>query len=72
MSLPSIIKIPDREIIKNRDIRNITGLKKRGATYLSQRIRKAFNKPQGAYITKEEFCSYTGISEERVNKFLKL
>lgn len=62
--------VPYRIVIYARDIRNITGCSERTARQMIQRIRMAYNKSVGQYITISEFCAYKGLKEEEVSKFL--
>jgi hypothetical protein len=62
--------IPKRMVIYARDIENITGRSERTARLLLQRIRETFGKNQGQFISVSEFCQYTGLKEEEVNRFL--
>lgn len=64
-------KLPGRLVVYSKDIENITGLMPRTARKLLQRIRQAFGKPQGAFVTSKEFCLYTGIEEELVQDYLR-
>lgn len=63
-------KVPDRIVIYARDIKNITGCSERTARQMISRIRIAYNKSAGQYITISEFCKYKGLREEEVSKFL--
>jgi hypothetical protein len=63
-------KIPVRICIYAKDVINITGRKERAAWKLLAQIRKKYKKQKGQFITIDEFCEYTGISEERVLPFL--
>ena len=62
--------IPNRIVIYAKDISNITGRKERTARKLLASIRKKYKKKKGEFVTIDEFCSYTGIKEERVTQFL--
>ncbi|MEI3800373.1 hypothetical protein SAMN05660461_5317 [Chitinophaga ginsengisegetis] len=62
--------IPKRMVIYARDIENITGRSERTARLMLQRIRETFGKNQGQFISVSEFCQYTGLKEEEVNRFL--
>lgn len=62
--------IPKRMVIYARDIENITGRKERAARLLLQRIRKAFGKKAGQFVSVTEFCEYTGLNLEEVRSFL--
>lgn len=62
--------IPVRIVIYARDIQNITGRSERTARLLLKKIREAFGKKAGQFVTVTEFCQFTHLEEEKVNKFL--
>ncbi len=62
--------IPIRIVIYARDIQNITGRSERTARLLLQKIRKAFGKKAGQFVTVSEFCQFTNPAEDMVNRFL--
>lgn len=62
--------IPKRIVIYARDIENITGRRERTSRLLMQRIRKAYGKKPGQFISISEFCSFVGLKEEEVRQFL--
>ena len=62
--------IPNRIVIYAKDIMNITGRKERAARKLLAQIRKKYKKEPGKFTTVSEFCEYTGLKEESVNRFL--
>jgi hypothetical protein len=62
--------IPKRIVIYARDIENVTGRSERTARLLLQRIRQAYGKKQGQFVSIAEFCSFTGLKEEEVRHFL--
>lgn len=62
--------IPPRIVIYAKDVMNITGRKERTARKLLSQIRKRHQKKPTEFITVEEFCSYTGIKEEKIWPFL--
>ncbi len=62
--------IPNRIVIYAKDIMNITGRKERAARRMLANIKKTYNKKQGELISVNEFCEFTGLKEECVNKFL--
>ena len=49
---------------------NITGRKERAARKLLAKIKKNYSKKQGEFISINEFCEFTGLEKESVNKFL--
>ena len=63
--------IPNRIVIYAKDIQNITGRSERTSRKMMSALRKKYNKNRGDFITVEEFCSYAGIKENQVVKFLK-
>ncbi|NCU05570.1 MAG: hypothetical protein GXC73_16485 [Chitinophagaceae bacterium] len=62
--------IPHRIVIYAKDVMNITGRKERAARKLLAKIKKKYKKENGEFISIEEFCSYTGLKEEKVAPFL--
>jgi len=62
--------VPNRIVIYAKDIMNITGRRERAARKLLARIRITYNKKDGAFISINEFCEFTGLKEDLVNKFL--
>ena len=62
--------IPNRMVIYAKDIQNITGRSERAACKLLARIRQAYSKTRGAFVSVEEFCTYTGLRPEHVVLFL--
>lgn len=63
--------IPPRMVIFARDIQNITGRSERTARLLLQRIRKAYGKKAGQFVTVAEFCQYTALPEAEVSAYLE-
>jgi hypothetical protein len=63
--------IPHRMVIYARDIENITGRSERTSRLLLQRIREAFGKNSGQFISVSEFCQFTGLKEVEVNRYLR-
>jgi hypothetical protein len=61
---------PPRIVIYVKDVMNITGRSDRTARSLLCSIRKHFGKERGAFVTIEEFCEFTGMKNEMVEKFL--
>jgi hypothetical protein len=70
--LNSRYKIPERLVIFTRDVQNITGLKERAARNLLVKIKIAFSKSSKAYVTIDEFCTFTEIPEERVMEHIQM
>jgi hypothetical protein len=69
--ITKINKVPGRIVVYGRDVQNITGLKERSARYVLQRVRLAYGKAQGEYVTIEEFCAFTGIDEKLVKEYIR-
>lgn len=63
---------PVRIIIYTRDVENITGKSERAARRLLKKIRQHLNKNDTQLITVSEFCQYTGLKEEDVERFMRL
>lgn len=59
-----------RVVVCSKDIENITGKKGRTARRYIENMRKAFGKKQHQFITVKEFCSYSGIEEEVIHRFM--
>ena len=62
--------IPNRIVIYTKDVMNITGRKERAAKKLLANIRKKYKKSRGGFISVDEFCEYTMLNKESVEKFL--
>lgn len=62
--------IPNRIVVYTKDVSNITGLSAKAARRLLRQIRAQNGKPQGSFVTVEEFAKFTGIKEEKVRPFL--
>jgi len=62
--------IPNRIVIYPKDVMNITGRRERTARKLMARIRQHYKKQKGAFISLEEFCTFTGLKPEHVTPFL--
>ncbi|WP_341840400.1 hypothetical protein [Chitinophaga caseinilytica] len=63
-------KVPDRLIIYTQDIENILGKSARSARKYMSRLRKIFQKERGQFISVEEFCAASGLTEEQVRIFI--
>ncbi|WP_423735218.1 hypothetical protein [Chitinophaga caseinilytica] len=63
--------IPPRMVIFARDIQNITGRSERTARLLLQRIRKAYGKKAGQFVSVEEFCRFTALPVKEVRSYLE-
>jgi hypothetical protein len=62
--------IPNRIVIYAKDIVNITGCSLRTAQRILALIRKKSNKDKHSFISVQEFCSFSGLSEDKVYAFL--
>jgi hypothetical protein len=62
--------LPNRIVVYAKDVMNITGRKERAAYKLLAQIRKKYKKPRESFISIDEFCAYTGLKEEKVERFL--
>ena len=54
-----------------KDIMIINGRGERTARRIIAAIRKKYNKPGNAVISTDEFCHFTGLSEEKVSAYLQ-
>ncbi|MDR0227592.1 MAG: hypothetical protein LBI72_00775 [Flavobacteriaceae bacterium] len=63
-------KVRMRMCLFPTDIMDLTGKSYKAVLVLMQNIRKTYNKPQKAFISIEEFCTYTGLNEEEVRQNL--
>jgi hypothetical protein len=59
-----------RFIIYQKDIQIITGRGEKYARGMMSRIRKKFKKDAEQLITVDEFCVFSGLSKEEVEKRL--
>jgi len=57
-----------RIVVYTNDIMNILGCSKSTARRLLREVRKELGKKRGDYISIEEFCNKTRLSEERVRE----
>ncbi|MBY0427006.1 MAG: hypothetical protein K2Q22_15330 [Cytophagales bacterium] len=64
------ILVPNRICIYPKDVQNITGKKERTARKLISDIRESLGKRKNDLVTVEEFCAFTGLKPDQVNKFL--
>ena len=65
--MPTLTK---RICIYTKDIQRITGRSERYARQLLGKIRQANRKDAGSLVTVKEFCWFTKIGEEEVEKYL--
>lgn len=59
-----------RAVVYSKDIVVMTGLRPETAQKMLRKIRKAFHKPNGMYVTVEEFCAFTGLDDKTVRRYL--
>ena len=60
-----------RLCIYPKDIQIVTGKSERYGRRLLQKIKENISKDSHQYITVEEFCTFTGLKTEEVNRILK-
>ena len=60
-----------RLCIYPKDVQIVTGKSERYGRRLLQKIKISFSKESHQYITVEEFCTFTGLKTEEVNRILK-
>lgn len=53
------------------DIQRITGKSYRTARKLNATIKKQLNKERHQFISVEDFCAYTGLSQQEVIPFIR-
>ena len=53
-----------------RDMMVLTGKSKSTVCRIRSEIKKRFHKPNTLFITMDEFCLHTGITEEEANAML--
>ncbi len=61
---------PVRMVLYPRDIVKITGKSIRACQRLVVKIRLAYGKTGTGFVTVREFCTYCGLNEEEVIKYL--
>ena len=66
--MPEIV--PIRICIYAKDVQNITGKKERTARKLLSDIRYRLGKQKKDLITISEFCDYTGLKIDQVQRFI--
>jgi hypothetical protein len=64
-------KVPDRMIVDARDVMNITGRNIRSSQRILKQIREAYGKTSSGLVTRQKFCTYCGLKEEDVKKYLE-
>ena len=66
--MPEIV--PNRICIYAKDVQNITGKKERTSRKLLSDIRSRLGKQKKDLITIGEFCDYTGLKIDQVQRFI--
>ena len=61
----------NRLCIYPKDVVKITGRTERFSRSLIQRIKQNLNKKPHQFVSIEEFCHYTGLEVEKVQKIIK-
>ena len=61
---------PKRVCIYPKDIQRITGKSYRQSTRLLQKIREGLNKTKDNFVSIEEFCVFTGLKYEQVERHI--
>lgn len=62
--------VPKRICIYPKDVQNITGRKDKTARRLLNKIKEKLGKTKDSFVTVQEFCQHTGITQEEVSKFM--
>ena len=62
---------PVRLTLYAADIMHITGKSMRTARRLIRHVKLKYGIPPRTDISVEQFCSFTGFSEDKVNKFIQ-
>lgn len=60
----------ERICIYPKDVQVITGKSERWGRDIIKKIKETYNKEKHQLVTIEEFCNYTGLSHELVEKKL--
>jgi hypothetical protein len=60
-----------RLVLYTKDIIIITGKSDRTARRMIAAIRKKYHKEKNALVSVDDFCSYTGLKEEKVKALLE-
>lgn len=59
-----------RICLYSKDVATLTGRSYDAAKRLLRRARQAAGKPQGALVTVQDFCAYTGLNPTEVSAAL--
>lgn len=62
--------LPPRAVLYNKDVRNITGLRRAAARRLLARVRQSVGKVPTAFVTVQDFAAFTGIPESVIQSYL--
>jgi hypothetical protein len=62
--------VPKRICIYPKDVQNITGRKEKTARRMLNKIKSKLGKSKEEFITVQEFCKFTGITEDEVARFM--
>ena len=70
--MDSVLNQPrmERICIYPKDVQVITGKSERWGRDIIKKIKETYNKEKHQLVTIEEFCNYTGLSPELVEKKL--
>ena len=66
----SIMKKNTRLCIYPKDVQQITGKSYRQSVRILKNLRKRFNKPADSYVSVTEFCIYSGLDQEEVERWM--
>lgn len=64
-----MINKPKPIVIRAKEIMRICAMSKASANRLLVNIRRQQNRPPRSLVSIRDFCSFTGFSEEDVNRF---
>ncbi len=59
-----------RACIYPKDVQRITGKSERYGRKLLNKIREALSKEPHQFVSVEEFCEFTGLSSEVVDRYI--
>jgi hypothetical protein len=60
----------ERVVIYPQDIQRITGRSERYAQQILQTIKKSVGKEKHQLVTREEFCEFSGLTQEDLESYL--
>lgn len=65
------MKMPSKRlVVYTKDVVLVTGQCERTARRLLKKIRKHYGLDDKTYVSLEAFCSYTGLSEEKLKEVI--